>query len=136
MEYDVVVYATESLPAQGSERSSVVIYKNGHISLSSQPFFQISRTEMLFSVRPTALFNENFNRWQYFGYISTFSVFYFFLATTSALWNARMLWPRCARFLFNTYRGFPLTTFTQDDAVIESQEGTTQGDPLGMLMYA
>uniref|UniRef100_A0A0K8TJ54 Reverse transcriptase domain-containing protein n=2 Tax=Lygus hesperus TaxID=30085 RepID=A0A0K8TJ54_LYGHE len=53
-----------------------------------------------------------------------------------ALWNARLYWPRCSRFLFNTYRGFPLILFRQSDASLMSQEGTTQGDPLGMMMYA
>ncbi|CAB0015791.1 unnamed protein product [Nesidiocoris tenuis] len=53
-----------------------------------------------------------------------------------AIWNARILWPRCAKFLFNTYRGFPVVLFRQSEITLHSQEGTTQGDPLGMLMYS
>uniref|UniRef100_A0A146KS76 Uncharacterized protein n=1 Tax=Lygus hesperus TaxID=30085 RepID=A0A146KS76_LYGHE len=58
------------------------------------------------------------------------------LSRPLALWNARILWPRCSTFLFNTYRGFPMLVFRNSDAEIISQEGTTQGDPLGMYMYA
>ena len=54
----------------------------------------------------------------------------------AALWNVRVLWPRCSRFLFNTYRGW--TTLVTDDYTCElqSKEGVIQGDPLSMFMYA
>ncbi|KAI5747329.1 hypothetical protein M8J77_013571 [Diaphorina citri] len=52
-----------------------------------------------------------------------------------ALWNVRILWPRCCRFLFNTYRGFSIIMFRNSDETLLSMEGTTQGDPLAMLFY-
>ena len=41
------------------------------------------------------------------------------LNRTTALWNVCVLWPRCSRFLFNTYKGYEC---------IYSKEGVTQGD--------
>mmetsp|Transcript_9557 Transcript_9557/g.12507 ORF Transcript_9557/g.12507 Transcript_9557/m.12507 type:complete len:221 (-) Transcript_9557:779-1441(-) len=57
------------------------------------------------------------------------------LAREAALWNCRILWPRCSRSLFNTYRGYARIYIPGSDEVLLSQEGTTQGDPLAMLMY-
>uniref|UniRef100_A0A8D8WJ63 Reverse transcriptase domain-containing protein n=1 Tax=Cacopsylla melanoneura TaxID=428564 RepID=A0A8D8WJ63_9HEMI len=53
----------------------------------------------------------------------------------AALWNVRVLWPRCSRFLFNTYRGFSIIMFRNSAETLLSKEGTTQGDPLAMLFY-
>ena len=54
----------------------------------------------------------------------------------AVLWNARVLWPRCSRFLFNTYRGWASLVIRGSESVLYSKEGVTQGDPLGMFMYA
>jgi hypothetical protein len=54
----------------------------------------------------------------------------------SALWNARMRWPRCARFLYNTYRGNSQLIVQGTDECLYSKEGVTQGDPLSMLLYS
>ena len=53
----------------------------------------------------------------------------------TALWNARILWHRRSRFLFNTYGGFALFFVAGADKVIYSREGTTQGVPLAMFFY-
>ena len=60
------------------------------------------------------------------------------ISRPAALWNCRVLWPRCSMFLFNFYRGFPIIILKSADTihVLLSQEGTTQGCPVAMLMYS
>ena len=53
----------------------------------------------------------------------------------TALWNARILWPRCSRFLINNYRGFASLFVAGADEVIYSREGTAQGDLLAIFFY-
>ena len=52
------------------------------------------------------------------------------------LLNVRNLWPRCARFVFNTYRGWSVLVLRGQQKFLFSKEGVTQGDPLSMLVYA
>ena len=54
----------------------------------------------------------------------------------AALWNARVLWPSCSRFLFNTYRGYAFLLLRTSQEILLSREGMTQGDPLSMMFYA
>ena len=54
----------------------------------------------------------------------------------AGLWNARVYWPRCSRFLFNTYRGFSSLWINGSVEPLYSREGITQGDPLSMRFYA
>ena len=52
----------------------------------------------------------------------------------TALLNILQLCPSIARFLINTYRSE--VNLYIGGSVLKSLEGTTQGDPLGMIMYA
>ena len=53
----------------------------------------------------------------------------------AVLWNIRALWPRCSRFLFNSYRGWAALVVCESESFLYSK-GDTQGDPLSMFMYA
>ena len=46
-----------------------------------------------------------------------------------------MLWPRCSRFLFNTYQGSAELIMTSCNDHLHSSEGLTEGDPLAMIAY-
>ena len=54
----------------------------------------------------------------------------------SMLLHVRKLWLRCARFVFNTYRGWPVLVMRGMSDYILSKEGVAQGDPLSMYVYA
>ena len=56
------------------------------------------------------------------------------LIRSTALHNIRRICPALATILINTYRD-PTDLFVDGDCLL-SQEGTTQGDPLAMPMYA
>lgn len=58
------------------------------------------------------------------------------LNRVTALWNVLILWPRCSRFLFNTYRGHAALIIHGSNESLYSREGVTQRDPLSMLIYA
>ena len=58
------------------------------------------------------------------------------LNRVAALWNARVLWPCCSRFLFNTYHGYAALFLQGSSDYLLSREGVTQGDPLSMMLYA
>ena len=53
-----------------------------------------------------------------------------------ALCNARVLWPRFSRYLFNTYQGYASLLLQDGSKSLLSKEGVTQGDPLSMMLYA
>ena len=58
------------------------------------------------------------------------------LNRAAMLLHANVLWPRCARFLFNTYRGWSVLVLKGSSTFLYSKEGVTQGDPFSMFMYA
>ena len=58
------------------------------------------------------------------------------LSADRFLWNARILWTRCSRFLFNSYRGFAVLVLRGCKQYIFSKEGCTQGSGCAMQAYA
>ena len=58
------------------------------------------------------------------------------ISRSVALWNARVLWVRCSRFLYNSYRGFAILIIKGTSEVLLSKEGVTQGIPSAMKLYA
>ena len=54
------------------------------------------------------------------------------------LWNARIFWTRCSRFLFNSYRGYAILVLRSSSQVhyLFSKEGCTQGSGCAMQAYA
>ena len=57
------------------------------------------------------------------------------LNRAAALNNIRVLCPLIATYVINTYRA-PARLFVVGGSELKSAEGTTQGDPLAMSMYA
>ena len=57
------------------------------------------------------------------------------LNRVALLWNVRVLWPRCSRFVFNTYCGWATLVVRGSQEYLYSMEGVTQGDPLSMFLY-
>ena len=47
----------------------------------------------------------------------------------AALWNARVLWRQCSRYLFNTYRGYVSLLLHDSSKSLLNKEGVTEGDP-------
>ena len=54
----------------------------------------------------------------------------------AALWNARVLWPSCSCFLFNTYGGYAFLLLKTSNEMLLSREGVTQGDLLSVVCYS
>ena len=52
-----------------------------------------------------------------------------------ALHNVRVIYPAIAIYVINAYRA-PARLFVVGGKELESSEGTTQGDPLAMSLYA
>ena len=55
-----------------------------------------------------------------------------------AILLCRVYWPSASRYVLNSYRGDPILIVRSTGGVctLMSKEGTTQGDPMAMLMYA
>ena len=52
---------------------------------------------------------------------------------SAGLWNARVLWSRCSRFLLNSYQDYAVLIIRGATTYILSKEGVTQGDQLDVM---
>ena len=57
------------------------------------------------------------------------------LNRVAALWNSRVLWPQCLRFLFNFYHGYAALFLQGSSDHLLSKEGVSQDDPLSLMPY-
>ena len=58
------------------------------------------------------------------------------ISRVAALWNLRVQWPRCLRFLFNMFQGYSTMQLDGSTEYLLSKQGVVQGDPLFMMLYA
>ncbi|CEM21107.1 unnamed protein product [Vitrella brassicaformis CCMP3155] len=58
------------------------------------------------------------------------------ISRPAAIWNTHVLWPRCSRYAFNTYRGFAALHLQGSAGCLWSCEGVTQGDSMAIFVYA
>ena len=58
------------------------------------------------------------------------------ISRSAASWNARVLWTRCSRFLFNSYQGYAILIIKGTSKTLLSKKGVTQGVPSAMKLYA
>ena len=57
------------------------------------------------------------------------------ISRAAAIWNTRIYWSRCSRYVFNSYRGYAVLFIAGSQVTLLSKEGVTQGDPLAILVY-
>ena len=54
----------------------------------------------------------------------------------AVLWNTRVQWPRCSRYLFNMFQVLSTVMLDGSSECLFSNKGVIQGDPLSMMFYA
>ena len=89
--------------------------KRGSYTCYARNFFEADETDAALLIDASNAFNS--------------------LNRAAALHNVRVICPAIAIYAINTYRA-PARLFVVGGKELESSEGTTQGDPLAMSLYA